>query len=54
MFSPEEVQMLISGRHAERGLDLEDMRAHVQYSGGYHEQHPVIQARSAGRGAHRA
>lgn len=27
--------MLISG--GQQGLDIEDMRAHVQYSGGYHE-----------------
>jgi len=27
--------MLISG--GQQGLDIADMRAHVQYSGGYHE-----------------
>jgi hypothetical protein len=32
--------MLISG--GQQGLDIADMRAHVQYSGGYHEEHPVI------------
>jgi len=25
------------------GLNLADMRAHVNYAGGYHEEHPVIQ-----------
>ena len=33
--------MLISG--GQQGLDIEDMRAHVQYAGGYHEDHPIIQ-----------
>lgn len=33
--------MLISG--GQQGLDIEDMKAHTQYSGGYHEEHPVIQ-----------
>ncbi|EFN56484.1 hypothetical protein CHLNCDRAFT_57693 [Chlorella variabilis] len=40
MFSEEELQMLISG--GQQGLDIEDMQANVQYSGGYHEEHPVI------------
>ena len=35
--------MLISG--GQQGLDVADMRAHTQYSGGYHEEHPVIQVR---------
>ena len=34
-------QMLISG--GQQGLDIADMAAHVQYSGGYHAEHPVIQ-----------
>ncbi|GLC57434.1 hypothetical protein PLESTB_001224100 [Pleodorina starrii] len=43
MFSGEELQTLISGADSERGgLDLEDMRQHVVYAGGYHEDHPVI------------
>ncbi|KAL4444560.1 hypothetical protein ABPG77_002377 [Micractinium sp. CCAP 211/92] len=42
MFNEEELQMLISG--GQQGLDIADMRAHVQYSGGYHEEHPVIAA----------
>lgn len=35
-------QMLISG--GQQGLDIADMRAHCQYSGGYHEEHPVVAA----------
>ncbi|KAL4436604.1 hypothetical protein ABPG75_003743 [Micractinium tetrahymenae] len=42
MFNEEELQMLISG--GQQGLDIADMRAHCQYSGGYHEEHPVVQA----------
>ena len=33
--------MLISGTGA--AIDLEDMRANVQYAGGYHEDHPLVQ-----------
>ena len=40
MFSEEEIQMLISG--GGEGLDVADMQAHVNYAGGYHEEHPVI------------
>lgn len=36
------LQMLISG--GQQGLDIADMRAHCQYSGGYHEDHPVVAA----------
>lgn len=43
MFNEEELQMLISG--GDQGLDIADMRANVQYSGGYHE---------VGRAHHRA
>lgn len=32
MFNEEELQMLISG--GQQGLDVEDMKAHVQYAGG--------------------
>ncbi|PSC67747.1 E3 ubiquitin-ligase UPL6 [Micractinium conductrix] len=42
MFNEEELQMLISG--GQQGLDLADVRAHVQYAGGYHQEHPVIAA----------
>ncbi len=37
---PPAVQMLISGTGA--GIDVEDMRANVQYAGGYHEEHPLV------------
>ena len=40
MFNEEEVQMLISG--GGEGLNVADMQAHVNYAGGYHEEHPVI------------
>ena len=35
-------QVLIGGGGG-AGLNLADMRAHVNYAGGYHEEHPVIQ-----------
>ncbi|KAG2492353.1 hypothetical protein HYH03_009301 [Edaphochlamys debaryana] len=41
MFSGEELQTLVSGADT-GGLDLEDLAAHVEYAGGYHEDHPVI------------
>eukprot|EP00884_Botryococcus_braunii_P007124 jgi/Botrbrau1/16412/Bobra.0142s0012.1 len=41
MFNGEELQMLISGGGTGR-IDLDDLRKHVQYAGGYHEEHPVI------------
>jgi ubiquitin-protein ligase E3 C len=40
MFNEEELQMLISG--AGKGVNTADLRAHCQYAGGYHEDHPVI------------
>ncbi|KAF8071258.1 UPL6 [Scenedesmus sp. PABB004] len=40
MFNEAELQMLISG--SEEGIDVADLEAHVNYAGGYHEQHPVI------------
>lgn len=40
MFNEQELQMLISG--SEEGMDLEDLRQHATYSGGYSEGHPVI------------
>ncbi|KAL3150396.1 hypothetical protein ABBQ32_000234 [Trebouxia sp. C0010 RCD-2024] len=40
MFNEEEVQMLISG--GGEGLDIADMQAHVNYAGGYHQEHPII------------
>lgn len=41
MFNESELQMLISG--SQEGMDLEDLREHTNYTGGYHENHPVIQ-----------
>ena len=35
------LQALIGGGD-HQGLDLADMRSHVNYAGGYHEDHPVI------------
>lgn len=42
MFHESELQVLIGGEGG-AGLDLADLRAHVNYAGGYHEEHPVIQ-----------
>ena len=35
------MQALIGGGD-HQGLDLEDMKQHVNYAGGYHPEHPVI------------
>ena len=43
MFNQGELGMLIGGGNSE-GLDLEDLQAHAQYAGGYHEEHPIILA----------
>ena len=40
MFSPPELQLLIGGTPGK--MDVQDMRAHTVYAGGYHDQHPVI------------
>ncbi|KNE71291.1 hypothetical protein AMAG_20330 [Allomyces macrogynus ATCC 38327] len=40
MFSQAELTTLISGARAD--LDVADMRAHTQYTGGYADSHPVI------------
>ncbi|PNH10256.1 E3 ubiquitin-protein ligase [Tetrabaena socialis] len=40
MFIGEELQTLISG--SDQRLDLGDLRANVEYAGGYHEDHPVV------------
>ncbi|XP_015782602.1 ubiquitin-protein ligase E3C [Tetranychus urticae] len=42
MFDPRELQTLISG--AQTPIDLEDLKAHVNYSGGYSPTHPTIEA----------
>jgi len=41
MFDWKELQVLISGAHVP--IDIEDLRQHTNYSGGYNEEHPVIQ-----------
>jgi hypothetical protein len=45
-FNEWELQALISGSDlGDRGLNLEDMRAHTVYAGGYHDEgHPVVEA----------
>lgn len=40
MFSNKELQILISG--AEIPVDIDDLKRHTKYSGGYHENHPTI------------
>ena len=40
LFSPAELQMLISGTSDD--IDLQDLRKHTNYYGGYHNQHRVI------------
>ena len=35
------MQTLIGGGD-HQGLDIADMKSHVNYAGGYHEDHPVI------------
>ncbi|XP_028158775.1 ubiquitin-protein ligase E3C [Ostrinia furnacalis] len=41
MFSCRELQLLVSG--AEVPIDLDDLRAHTQYAGGFSANHPVVQ-----------
>jgi len=41
MFSARELQLLISGE--EKPIDVADMRRHVNYSGGYSDNHPFIE-----------
>lgn len=42
MFSAPELQLLIGG--TPKDVDVADMRANTVYAGGYHDQHPVINA----------
>lgn len=42
MFDPRELQILISG--AQIPIDIEDLKAHTNYSGGYSPTHPTIEA----------
>ncbi|XP_026435029.1 E3 ubiquitin-protein ligase UPL6-like isoform X1 [Papaver somniferum] len=41
MFNEHELQLLISG--SLEGLDVDDLRSHTHYSGGYHADHYVIE-----------
>lgn len=40
LFTPRELQELVSGRAGK--IDVDDMRAHTLYQGGFHEDHPVV------------
>jgi len=42
MFSPEELQMIISG--SVKPIDVQDLRAHCVYGGGYTDEHPSVEA----------
>uniref|UniRef100_A0A131YMP7 HECT-type E3 ubiquitin transferase n=1 Tax=Rhipicephalus appendiculatus TaxID=34631 RepID=A0A131YMP7_RHIAP len=42
LFAPHELQVLVSG--AQSPVDLDDLRAHTHYEGGYNPTHPVVQA----------
>ncbi|CAH0727473.1 unnamed protein product, partial [Brenthis ino] len=42
MFSCRELQLLVSG--AEVPVDLDDLRRHTQYGGGFSDTHPVVQS----------
>lgn len=47
MFVPEELQLLIGGSEEGGGgrgggVNLVDLRANVEYAGGYHEDHPIV------------
>jgi len=41
MFGAEELQILLTGE--KRAIDIENLRAHTRYSGGYHPTQPIIQ-----------
>ena len=43
MFNQGELGMLIGGGNAE-GLDMADLQHNAEYTGGYHEEHPIILA----------
>ena len=40
LFSPKELQLVLGGSDAP--VDVDDWQRHAQYSGGYHEEHPVV------------
>jgi len=44
MFAGQELQMLVSGVESDAGWDVDDLREHCQYAGGYHEGHPTVEA----------
>ena len=44
MFSPAELSMLIGGKDPGVGFDVDDLRRHARYSGGYHPDQPYVQA----------
>ena len=41
MFSPAELRLVLGGSDAP--LDVADWKSHAVYSGGYHEEHPIIE-----------
>lgn len=41
MFSPDELQMLVSG--STQPVDLKDLRSNCVYTGGYHDSHPSVE-----------
>lgn len=43
MFNQGELGMLIGGGNAE-GLDMADLQHNAEFTGGYHEEHPIILA----------
>lgn len=42
LFSAYELQKLISGDDSVKGIDVASFKQHMQYSGGYHEDQPVM------------
>merc|ERR1719261_1933898 len=42
MFDQAELQLLVGGSHLK--FDVDDLRAHTHYSGGYHAGHPAVLA----------
>ena len=43
MFSPQEIQVLLSGVNT-TGIDVKDLKDNVVYNGVYDPQHPTIEA----------
>lgn len=42
LFNPQELQRLIGGEGG-RAIDVEDLKRHTLYAGGYHHSQPVMQ-----------